>query len=110
MPSRLMYGRRRRHAALGKTSEKKEKKIEPGSNYNAFASMVIDEYKSRIAYIRARGFPRQRLCKAGLARWLQPVSGSLNNACDIRAGQTKCTLARTRVYVLYIYVYAYMYV
>lgn len=70
--------------------------------------MVIDEYKSRIAYIRARGFLRQRLCKAGLARWLQPVSGSLNNACDIRAGQTKCTLARTRVYVLYIYVYAYM--
>jgi len=46
-----------------------------------------------------RGFPRQRLCKASLARLVQPVSGSLNNACDIRAGQTKCTLARTCVYV-----------
>lgn len=56
-----------------------------------------------------RGFPRQRLCKAGLARLVQLVSGSLNNACDIRAGQTKCTLARTFYLCVCICVYIYLY-
>lgn len=91
------------------------------SNYNAFAwwlSMNTNRERVRIGvrlYSR-RGFPRQRLCKAGLARLVQPVSGSLNNACDIRAGQTKCTLARTfYLYIcvcvcVYIYLYKRAYV
>lgn len=67
--------------------------------------MVIDEYKSGTRE-SARLYPRAVFLVSAYAkpvsraRWLlQPVSGSLNNACDIRAGQTKCTLARIYMYV-----------
>lgn len=88
----------------GGRTESREAIITPSCG--GYQWIQIENTLGSNAYIR--GFPRQRLCKAGLARLMQPVSRSLNNACDIRAAQTKCTFARTVYVCVYKYIQVYI--
>lgn len=82
-------------------------------NTNRERTRAVDAADRR-AYIRAV-FLVSAYAKPA-SRWLQPVSGSLNNACDIRAGRKRnvrspytCANARTDARI-YVCIYVYMHI
>lgn len=77
-PTLINQRRRRRMRETPRKISKKKKEMDwtRRGNYNAFArwlSMNTNRERVRIERAYIRGFPRQRLCKAGLARLVQPV-------------------------------------